>query len=72
MDYLSCLEMDSTAVILDDLPDAAVLTVTPTDPPDNPDGWLNEIEYYLGIAMISPGSKQICENNRPSNTTTLH
>ena len=28
-DYLSCLEMDAMAAILDDLPDSTVLTVTP-------------------------------------------
>ena len=46
--------MDATIAVLGDLPDSTVLTITPTDPSDDPDNWLHEIEYYLSICMISP------------------
>ena len=54
-DYLSHLEVDSTDAIPNDLPDSAVLTVTPEEPHiHDPDFWLNKTEHYLYHGVLSP------------------
>ena len=53
-EYLSHLEIEATATIPDDLPDAAILTITPMSTLEDPDSWLQEIEHYLLTGMVLP------------------
>ena len=53
-DYLSRLEMDATAAIPNNMPDATILMITPISNGEDPDSWLQEIEHYLLTGMVSP------------------
>mgnify|MGYP000385546440 CR=1 FL=1 len=53
-DYLSRLEVDHTAAIPDNLPDATILTITPITTGEDPNSWLQEIEHYLLTGMVLP------------------
>ena len=52
-DYLSCLELDATTPIPDDLLDATILEITPLSTPYDLDDSLREIEHYLQMGMVS-------------------